>query len=431
MCHLLYSHPTAVAMPSPCIVKLSKALYSDAPSVREPPSCSSSRKRGHAYSPAFERGTTTVRRPSTVRLLLPRSFAVADRELCAAADEVRGRKAGGISSTTTVVTGVASHQTGAEATSRADAIRIGAVGVDGVSRCQAECCCCSSTTASQEEDQRHPGRQTKTTVVAAGGAGAGAAVMMIVVESFLGFTAVRALLEQSYQHNSDDLATSSQQPVGECSSGAAVLQDDSSSSSCTTTRDRDDIRGEGEERFDALAAAETVRRLLGWLRLAGETAELEDGTELEMDESRKNKSPGFGTRRLLDEISTNDGTCSGLVGRKRREASSVARDDEDLLLAPSSWEGEEEAEGRDASLYEVTGQCDASREWSVFTIEPATAWGQGTDGLYNNCCRVIRGGAVNRSTAFKCSFWAYNSSSAVQLAECASAPGVLIVLLEL
>lgn len=358
-------------MSSPRIVQLSKALYSDAPLkeqyLREWP-CSSPRKRGHTYvAPEFET-RKTGRSTSAVRLLLPRAFSIADRELCAAADVVRERRAGGTGST--VVASVASLHTGLEPT-RADAIGI-AAGVDDVSRCQPECCCL--TTPSQEPVQRHPSGQTST-------AAAGGAVMMVVVESFLGFMAVRALLEQSYQHSAASNLASSQ-PVEDGSNGAAVQDDNNSSgsSSCSrggATQGRDDNRGGGEESFDAPAVAETVRRLVGWLRLAGEMAALEDGSEVGADEPY-GFSPSIGTRRMLDESNRR-----ALVGRKRRETTVVvARDDEELCSAPSSEKEEEEG---DSSLYEVTGRCDAGREWSVFTIEPATAGGQGTPGQLLLC----------------------------------------------
>ncbi|CAM9666678.1 unnamed protein product [Scytosiphon promiscuus] len=307
-------------MSSPPIVQLSQVLYHDPPVPA--PICATSRHpalngiHDCCATPAVSvsRGTAEMARRAAraVRLLLPRTFAVADR---------------------------AYHQSKA----------IEKVDTAGERRgWAASCGCCrgDSATAGQQQPEgareEHEGRSTGsssgTSTASTRHSETGASSErptcsirsakreaeegggVIVVESVLGLSAVRALLDRSY---------AAARGGGDCSGDTSV----------------DSTHG----------VSEAAGRLAGWLRIVAMSTAL-----------RRQGWPGNRSSSSSSSI------IEKAAGGKRFAPMLDPALDRDEFLSAVAAVARADQRARD-TLYEVTGRCEAGGEWIGFDLEPIAA----------------------------------------------------------
>lgn len=342
------------------MLRLSQALYTDIPrrgcdgdcavTGQQKLSSSLSRKRALASPSSRASGEGTTTRPkqpafSAVRLLLPRTFATADRtyhaagrgeRVCDDGLETRGEDVElscpctsdapllpgndtlGTHNSPHIADGLdVSFETNYNEDDsfhldNAAARALNAVAGDG-SRCGKDCGLTHhwATTARREL----PGRFQPVVTTAA----------PVVVESVLGFSTVSALLEQSYI-----------------------------SSTCSAARESDSTSPrEGSDH----TISEAVRRLIGWINFAAATRVLgqeeEDVAQGHVVVSTGNISTGLFSRGIKGAESS----CTiSATGQERRH---------------KHHELQADFEEENAVVYEVTGRCDAGVEWDVFYLELA------------------------------------------------------------
>lgn len=360
-------------MPTLPVVRLSKVLYNNAPTVTRsrpaPNACSPSLKRGHSHvsSPRSKVGNMdnfeeAPFAAAEVRLLLPSTFPVANR--------------------------VYHEENNSIVVCVEEEGKIGAL--DGSSCCPLQCCgteievyrnkrkhgknktvtdstdgsgcCATSNRGSGSPNQRASTRRgiqnhcpdqsalSKLTEEVSIGNG-----LTVVVESVLGFTALRALLERSHKTPASAVQDSPlllDQPscVGE--SGSALHKKVNSDN--------------GGNTFDS-GVSEAVGRVVEWLRIeaAREALRKRDDFGGHVDSNSKG---GTLTNTLIKRSKENvgDDTRAGFTTGAVR---AYVTNDEDTLAAEAL-----RAVGgcyTGGILYEVTERCAEGDEWSTFTLEPA------------------------------------------------------------
>lgn len=326
-------HTRRREMSSLPVLRLSQALYTNVPTARggdRKPLPISRRKR--ALEPSSSTQTTSTDACySAVRVLLPRSFAVADRAYHAAAGgRVPGDGLGyqkeeaeltcpchldtpllgydislenGCSVETQSNYGAnGDNAGGAEALNDTD---------DSNNLERKDCGLAQHTAAVRERS-----RQESVFVTASAA---------VVVESVLGFLAVRALLEQAH---------------------------------------RDSAGKESKRDSSRQAASAAVQRLVGWLRFSLLTAALLDGNEESALSDLWLLDAVAGCPQVACSRGTERTTATAGPRRRRHEGRRVglANGENEEELGPSSL-------AKDVDAYEVTGRCEAGMEWSVFYLE--------------------------------------------------------------
>lgn len=366
-------------MSIPPVVRLSQALYNDVPSPAQ------SRSGGHRPSPrrtarlaaaASTGATETSNRPSgMVRLLLPRTFAVADHSyneslLTAGGGTVGERTAehlvrGDAAGTKEVQQNPVHIETACSAVGDQND------GSGGSSSC--------STASSPITDSgigtssQQPACSIQSTVtVAPGGA------VLVVVESVLGFSAVQSLLDRSHAENMSlsshpsaaGNATEPEQPPGDDPPRGCA---DATGPAYTCSRR--DVGTDGNKSFGAgrcSASSSTggvsaaVGRLVAWLRIAAATTALQE----------RERPGGFNSSGGVLGGSTS--ACASSVIETAMNARRTDRTvtgssvcgvdvDDDLLLAAAVATAGGRAHG---TRYKVTGRCDGGERWIAFDLEP-------------------------------------------------------------
>lgn len=309
-------------MSSPPIVQLSQILYHDVPSTA--PLCSSSHHlarsgvngRATTAAVAVSPGTTEIpERPArAVRLLLPRTFAVADR---AYHDSIAAEKVGKVRERRVGAAGygccrrdsaptAGEQQTSEGAGEEHDGCTGGSSG--------------TTTCPTQHDDicsSQEPPRCSLRPATKAKEEGA----VVVVVESVLGLSAVGSLLDQSYSYV----------PIAGVLNGRDVDASD--------------------------AVSEAAGRLAGWLRIVAMGAALQ----------RQGWPP--------HHRSSSSNVEKAARGKRRASLLDPDFDDDDFLVAAAAVAT---ADGRaHSALYEVTGRCEAGEEWVSFDLEPTAAGAQG------------------------------------------------------
>lgn len=319
MLHLFsLSAPPArtTGMPIPPIVRLSQALYTDVPSPAPGRSC---RKRSHASNSGTSdtvAASAQQPRPAVVRLLLPPTFAVADRAYHDSVTALVGRKKAPERIAGDGATGSASCD------GDADSVVPPHLGVDGALLEEHD-----GSGSGSYSRQRQPSSSSQSAT--RGGA------VLIVVESVLGFSAVCNLLDRSHAalaSAAGDITKVEKPPLGDsvcrCAGQDSAASDDS----------------------DRGAVSEAVSRLVGWLRVAAARTNLpSDG----------NSNSSITTRRRTQ----NAGFAFSL---------DVDLDDDELLLTAANVQAH-------GTLYGVRGQREAGAEWRVFDLEPKDPGASGMD----------------------------------------------------
>lgn len=292
----------------PPVLRLSKALYSDAPNHVEGPSRTvSSRKRGH------ENLTSSIICPSPLRMLLPRTFVHAEHAYHAR-NILRDTKVGKYDRICT-------------RTSRSTE-QSPIVG-DNVSTAKVD----GGGGMPPSETGATPPRCDATSLIPGAAHSKGSHVstkarMVVVVESLLGFLAVRSLLEESHKS---------------WKGAGSTFEFDNDSQNRDGLPDRD--------------VSIPVRRLVGWLRLTVAMANrgrLDDNTILkEQHCPALGESPGTpGTEHEVQRASMDSG---GQRGRRN-------------IRRGSGNNGPAQAY---QEVYAVTRCCDHASGWSEFYLDLA------------------------------------------------------------
>lgn len=315
------------------VVRLSQALYTDAPtklpSNRWRPA--PSRKRVLDKPQQIEQLPRARNRkrglgPCSIRLLLPRSFAVADRAYHDAAG-ARERASSTTREPKTKLTfqckdallehsppvsndgtsSINSHTSAGSADTTENVAEIARASGCGLEHCtkMLDVRCQPVQLESAAEEEPFP-------------------ESVVAVESVLGFAAVRALLERLYTGSG---ATHCSPDVGDRSTLLAVPD---------------------------LGTTEALRRLIAWLRLAEATTAL-DGSMV---------SVGSSALRGRYDVVVGTDRCRTAEG-----AATVVRQRTDNEVLAAALPPGEEAD----HTYAVTGRCEAGSEWSVFYLEPTGA----------------------------------------------------------
>lgn len=368
----------AYLMSSPPVVRLSHALYSDAPFPRRAvptaplsPICSGKQSRREqvldrssprqsellastrstptkstvaSSSGAAEAATVGAPPAGVVRLLLPRAFAVADR-----AYHTRYRVEGSSTIPATRTTSIGVHRNqdeivdcpcrrpelGApeaqqlfEAGKRSSREISASQSRDDINDIHGGNCSRSArvSQARSHDRQLEEGRKVSQAN--------GQRARMVIVESVLGFSTVRSLLEQS--HGAAHATSRDEQSSGYDSEHVpfSSVQVDCPPPD-EVQEGRGQSSGERGQQCRNVSTSEAIGRLVGWLRLA---------------------------------IAASDSTKESSNGRDHLIAGSV---DVSEMLSSSAMDTNGEGWACDRAQYEVTGRCDAGLEWSGFTLEPA------------------------------------------------------------
>lgn len=206
--------------------------------------------------------------------------------------------------------------------------------------------------------------------------------MLVVVESVLGFSAVRALLDRS--HAAAAASKSSSTAAARMSritstSGIAIECDqpppredpsrfhaadvcNHQDATATAVDDGDTFRAWEEcSAAGAGGVSETVGRLVGWLRIAvASTALHHQGRPAGADDSDETR-PKLETKGKAKRVKT-----AAVVATTAATFGDLDVDD-DLLLAAAAATADGRAHG---ALYEVTERYEGGTEWSAFDLEP-------------------------------------------------------------
>ena len=313
-------------MPIPTIVRLSQALYSDVPSPAPARSC---RKRNHANSDttsvtaAAESAEETP--PAVFRLLLPRTFAVADRAyhdslITEGYAKGTGRKAG--------ATGAACRD-GDAASEVAPQLDI----AGGTREEEHDGCSSDSDSGSR---QRQPPCSVR--LAAQGGA------VLLVVESVLGFSEVCGLLDRSH--------AALTKAAGDREEGVRPRPGDPDF--LCTCNGEDSATNDG----DQSAVSVAVGRLVGWLRIAAARSNLSDhgSSGSVVTTSRPKLEPGNARTESAGVATSFDLDLGG----------------DDLLLAVAGGRAYD-------TPYGVSGQCERAAGWKAFDLEAKEARASGED----------------------------------------------------
>lgn len=345
-------------MPTLPVVRLSKILYNNAPTVSRSRSastaCSPSLKRGHSHvsSPRSKVGNIDKFEEAPfaaaeVCLLLPNTFPVANRVyheenksmVVSVAEEGKEGALDGSSCSPLQCCGteIDSYWNKREN----DKNNFVTDGTDGSG-------CSPNQRASTHRDiQNHCTDQSALSKlpeeVIIG------KCLTVVVESVLGFTALRALLERSHITPDPAVQDSSRLPdqascVGE--SGLALHE-----------KVNNDNRGHD---FDT-GVSEAVGRVVQWLRIEAAREALRKRVD-----SNSKGGTLTNTIRKRNKENVSDDTRAGFTTGVVR---AYVTDDEDTLEAKALRAVSGCCAG--GSLYEVTGRRAEGDEWSTFTLEPA------------------------------------------------------------
>ena len=379
------AHRNHHVMPNPPVLRLSLALYSNVPSsARAPPAArSSSRKHEHrqvASASGFEQNETAT---ASVRLLLPRTFAVADRayharQQCpeaaeAVIEEVQQTEVGVVACPCCDGGGSAIEKqrlpliAAGGFVSGGEGVRAeeGAPTASSSSHraCATPACC---TPGCDSQQQLFDPLTSAAAMVGRVGGGA----EMVVVESVLGFSALYSLLERS-------LATSrprDSNDVNGLSGGTAGV-----AHGCDGEFD---CAREGGEKFD-LGVAVAVGRLVGWLRTAKASTGYEESDDISYQHpifsssrssSSKSSSTSGTSDKLLVGLVGKGGDAVGSnadVGGRAFPATGKRKESSREATAPVT--ATTRASCTDDLRYQVTGRCEVGTEWSAFTLQPAAA----------------------------------------------------------
>ncbi|CAM9434368.1 unnamed protein product [Ectocarpus sp. 12 AP-2014] len=368
-------------MSIPPVVRLSQALYNDVPSPAQ------SRSGGQRASPgrtaslataASIGATETNSRPACmVRLLLPRTFAVADHSyheslLTAGGGAVRERAPEHLVRGDAVVTKVQQNLVGIETT-------VGAQdepdGNGGSSSCGTAASPVMNNGICTSSQQRACSIQSSATVASGGAA-------LVVVESVLAFSAVQSLLDRSHAENMRLSASPS-------TAGNAIEPEqppgDDPPHGCAGTAGPTDVCSlrdagtDGNKSFGATRCSASycsnsstggvsaaVGRLVAWLRIAAATTGLQE----------RGRPGGFNSSGSVLGGSTS--ACASSVVETAMNARRTDRTatgfsmcgldvDDDLLLAAAVATAGGRAHG---TRYKVTGRCDGGERWIAFDLEP-------------------------------------------------------------
>lgn len=375
------------------VLRLSQALYSDAPSPvpaqMTPPSSSASRKRCHSRvaGPPFVRrntkGADASATATTVRVMLPRTFATADRAYHATGDATpigaAREEEGGVAGYA-LCRGVRA----ADGTPKAagggqedDAVSVSCDdgAVDGEVSTAMDCshrdsnsrstACSPTSSAALNKGGSQRRCYGRSRAVTAGGDDAVPAVATtLVVESVLGFSAVRDLLERSHglvvAGLGGDDEPAEKQPC--CSAGAEVTLIGKGHGGCGEV---------GEGGVVELGVSEAVGRLVGWLRLAAASESL-----VQQEQQHRSVNGSGSGGRVTDNVGQDDGPArrggdgegESLPSRARENV--VLGGEDGAMAAPADSAGVVVVEaGTGCAGYEVTGRYEAGSEWSVFDLE--------------------------------------------------------------
>ncbi|CAM9841431.1 unnamed protein product [Ectocarpus sp. 8 AP-2014] len=367
-------------MSIPPVVRLSQALYNDVPSAAQ------SRSGGHRASPgrtaslaaaaSIGATETNTRSAGMVRLLLPRTFAVADHSyheslLTAGGGVVRERAAEHLVRGDAVVAKVQQNLVRVESTVGAQDERDGSGGSNSCGTASSHVTNNGTCTGSQ---QPACSIQSSATVAPGGAA-------LVVVESVLGFSAVQSLLDRSHAENMRLSANPStagnaiepEQPPGDdpprgCT-GIAGPADVCS---------RRDVGADGNKSFGARCSASNssksstggvsaaVGRLVAWLRIAAATTGLQERGRPGVFNSRGSVLGGSNSACASSVVET--AVNARRTNRTATGFSMCGLDvDDDLLLAAAVATADGRAHG---TLYKVTGRCDGGERWIAFDLEP-------------------------------------------------------------
>ncbi|CAB1117137.1 unnamed protein product [Ectocarpus sp. CCAP 1310/34] len=368
-------------MSIPPVVRLSQALYNDVPSPAQ------SRSGGQRASPgrtaslaaaASIGATETNSRPAgMVRLLLPRTFAVADHSyheslLTAGGGAVRERAAEHFVRGDAVVTKVQQNLVRIETTVGPQDERDGS---GGNSSCGTASSPVTNNGICTSSQQPACSMQSSATVAPGGAA-------LVVVESVLGFSAVQSLLDRSYAENMRLSANPS-------TAGSAIEPEqppgDEPPRGCAGTTgpadvcSRRDVDADGNKSFgvtrcstsnssnsSTCGVSAAVGRLVAWLRIAAAITGLQE----------RGRPGGFNSSGSVLGGSTS--ACASSVVETAMNARRTDRTatgfsmcgldvEDDLLLAAAVATAGGRAHG---TWYKVTGRCDRGERWIAFDLEP-------------------------------------------------------------
>ena len=327
-------------MPSPPVVRLSQALYNDVPAQ----SC----RKGGSSSSANEADSSADKLASpspVVRLLLPRTFAVADRTY-------------GESLVTTV------GGTSRERDSRA------------ASSCSGDVA--GRDSAEQEHDRGRSGstsrRQPPSSIRSPTH---GRVALVVVVESVLSFTAVCGLLDRA--HAAAAVAAS---PAANTAGEAMDCEEPSSGdeSSCCHAADGcspQDAAGAATDDGDARGVSKAVGRLVDWLRIAAASATAAAASTPHAPGHSGSEDAGNARASPM---------LMKAVGKSRRTADHAALttsiyldvDNDSELLAAAAAGVAAEYGHASGTPYEAR-QCEGGPDWRAFDIKPTEAGAPGKD----------------------------------------------------
>lgn len=368
-------------MSIPPVVRLSQALYNDVPSPAQSRSggqrASPGRTASLAAAASFGATETHSRPAGMVRLLLPRTFAVADHSyheslLTAGGGAVRERAAEHLVRGDAVVTKVQQNLVRIETTVGAQDERDGS---GGSSSCGTASSPVTNNGICTSSQQPACSIQSSATVAPGGAA-------LVVVESVLGFSAVQSLLNRSHAENMRLSANPStagnaiepEQPPGDypprgCAGTAGPAD------VCS----RRDAGADGNKSFGATRCSASISsssstggvsaavgRLVAWLRIAAATTGLQE----------RGRPGGFNSSGSVLGGSTS--ACASSVVETAINARRTDRTatgfsmcgldvDDDLLLAAAVATAGGRAHG---TRYKVTGRCDGGERWIAFDLEP-------------------------------------------------------------
>lgn len=356
-------------MSNPPVLRLSEALYTDMKTTRRARPIPSSRcKRALEPSSSTQTASTDGRCPcySAIRVLLPTSFAVADRAYHAAA---RGRVASNSSRDQQgeteltcpchLDTPLLGHDISTENNCSLETPSYYGGDCDNGDEAEAF----SDKGYSNHLEQKDCGL-TQDGVAVRGRSQEhifALASETIVVESVLGFLAVRALLEQAHQ---DSAGRKSGRDASVVADASSLRNDDTEATNSSKFVTRDSSRQ---------ATSVVVRRLVEWLRFAPLIKAL-----------RENEETTLTDLGLFNAVVTCPQlACSRGMGRTAAPARPRRKRDEGPHLGPATGDDEEKfilsSSMTDVDAYEVTGRCEAGMEWTVFHLElQDTTDGQGS-----------------------------------------------------
>ena len=348
----------ASVMPSPPVVRLSQALYNDVPAQ----SC----RKGGSKSSANEAGSSADKLASpspVVRLLLPRTFAVADRTY-------------GESLVTTVGgTSRERYSRAASSCSRDVAGRDLAEqehdrGRSGSKPCTTASSCSTPAGNPASTSRRQPPSSIRSPTQ-------GRVALVVVVESVLSFTAVCGLLDRA--HAAAAVAAS---PAANTAGEAMDCEEPSSGDESSCCHAADGCRPQDAARAvtddgDARGVSKAVGRLVDWLRIAAASATAAATSTPPVPGHSGSEDAGNARASPM---------LMKAVGKSRRTADHAALttsidldvDNDSEVLAAAAAGVAAEYGHASGTPYEAR-QCEGGPDWRVFDIKPTEAGAPGKD----------------------------------------------------